>query len=922
MQKRAKPELNYKDYTDFYDAAKGFLAEMGESIVKKGDGKELKDSVIWDVNRYVALLGKPLRYTPGKEENEEKAKANRDEFEKAIQAQLDSCPATVNKSLWRQALLNHMHGLFCVREGVYQVRGYDLANMTIVEVQTSDALQKEIVIIDCTTDQETADAALKLYSSVRGDYSITAVVFTHSHVDHYGGILAGLTSPGTEIPIIAPEHFLEESALENALAGDAMARRSTYQYGTLLRVETDGQNTDEKNAVCVLSGGKVDAGLGKDIQRGGTVGFAAPGILVIPNPDGQKNEKALSETPVIYEEAEILIGSRRFEFLLCPGTEAPVEMTVWIEDYHTLVAAELATHTLHNLLTPRGAEVRDARLWWKALDRLIGRYGERMSCICATHHWSIVEPEDGKNKRSVTFLEQQRDTYKFLHDQTVRLMNRGYTMLELAAWFDDEKNLPDFMINQWHNRGYYGTVSHDVRAIYQKYLGWYDMNPSNLNPLAPEAAAKRYIAAIGEDHAYYAVNDILNKDVHRNQEDYRWAAELGKHLVFANPSQRNRNILANIYRALGSVSEAGTWRNMYLVGAEELEKGGPISPSGSSTANPAILNAIDDDMLFDYMASRLNAEKIVGKTQINITQDGGNTYYHFVCSPENRVLNFHKGQEAGAHDLKTDRQHLVNLIKGIKDDEKNNDPAIDAFFDLLENDAPNFNIVLPKNTQPKEIVIPDESRRKIMACAMMFETYEYTMEQLMENYSKKLITLSPKDMTTWKNDYYEQLTVDAKLKTPNGTRPYLEDNLFFSPGKKPGYDNLGIGADGIFYKNEYCHFLYECYKALSYDAPGAPGIVRDCINMLEGYVKYFRGYFPTDDRTTVLQPADKERWEKVFRPALVKTNIIVDDKFFDPTGKNPYLGIGLSSKFNLAGLCNVLARCYKLLLVNEIPNLI
>lgn len=911
-----KNGLNYDDVQDFYDAGAGFLRAMKASVGPK-------DTPVWDISRYDELLGGPLR-SP---ERPEDAK-QRQVFEASIKERLSDCPATVNKSLWRQALLNHMHGLFCVREGIYQVRGYDLANMTMIEVQEPDAGMKEIVIIDCTTDQETAKAALELYEEERGAYKITAVVFTHSHVDHYGGIQGVLAASGTEVPIIAPEHFLEEAALENAIAGDAMARRSTYQYGTLLGVENVDKKEDTgKDGACVLAGGKVDAGLGKDIQRGGTVGFAAPGILVIPNPDGRKNETVVSETSVIYEETEILLGSRRFEFLLCPGTEAPVEMTVWIEDYHTLVAAEIATHTLHNLLTPRGAEARDARLWWKALDRLLCRYGGRMSCICATHHWSIVEPDDSRTGRIVTFLEQQRDTYKFLHDQTVRLMNRGYTMLELAAWFDDEKNLPDFMKNQWHNRGYYGTVSHDVRAIYQKYLGWYDMNPSNLNPLPPEESAKRYIAAIGESRAFDAVSGIRNRDVCGNQEDYRWAAELGRQLVFANPNQRNREVLADIYRALGAVCEAGTWRDMYLVGAAELVKGGPISPSGSSTANAAILSAIDDDMLFDYMASRLNAEKIVEETHINISQDKGKTYYHFACSPESRVLNFHRGYKPGAHDLKTDRQGLVNLIKGIrneKSDKEKNDPAIDAFFELLERDAPSFNIVLPKNTQPKEAVIPAEVRRNIMACAMMFEKYEYTMERLLGDYCTTLTSLSPYDMTIWKAKYYKQLTVDAKLKTPGGAmRPYLEDNLFFrADEEEEGYENFGVGADGIFYKHEYCHFLYECYKALSYDAPDASGVVRDCVNMLEEYVEYFRGYKPTTVMATVLQQEDKKRWDTIYYPALVKTNIIADDKFFDPTGSNPHWGIGTDGKFNLAELCNVLARCYKLLLVNEIPNLI
>lgn len=681
--RRLNMALNKEDYQDFIDSGKGFLSELTSSIKRDG-------ITIWDIDRYHELLGEPLRYSGEDEE----------EFEKRVATSLNRCPVSVNPSLWRQALLNHMHGLYRVSDRVYQIRGYDLANLTIVEVTGG------IVVIDCTTACETAAAAIDLYRNYKkkegggddGDACRTdggpvkAIILTHTHVDHYGGIQGVINvdqgrQDSTPPVIIAPENFVEEAVLENAVVGDAMARRSTYQYGTFLSVKNDGT-------------GKIDAGLGKDIQMGGTVSFAMPTHTVTVNPTPTvpvtaKYDESIPQTP-LFDRQEYSLFGVRFEFLLCPNTEAPAEMVIWLPDDKVLVAAEIATHTLHNLLTPRGAEVRDARLWWKALDRMITLYGTRMEYICATHHWPTLD-----QNRCVPFLEQQRDSYKFLHDQTVHLINRGYTMLEIAACFDEPEFLPDLLKDSWHNRGYYGTISHDVRAIYQKYIGWYDMNPSNLNPLPPKQAAERYVKCMGgEDQVWVLLKHAVS------EEDYRWAAELGKHLVFANPSEENRRLLAAVYEKLGEACEAGTWRNMYLVGAEELKKGGPLVSMNGSTANQSILQAMDKELFYDFAAGRLNGQR-AGKCRMvfAITQEDSTEYVRV----EHGVLNYHDKEEEGAVPFTISRETFADILLGVLTADEAIDngkitlsntmdeqEAVLSFFDLFDCAPPNFNIVQPK----------------------------------------------------------------------------------------------------------------------------------------------------------------------------------------------------------------------------------
>lgn len=704
--------LNYGDYQDFYDSAKGFLSELDESITGFC-------SVIWNTKGYDKLLGNPIRFTgdAGKVTKEQCK-----ELAGEVAGRLDKCPEGIHKSLWRQALLNHMHGLYEVCPGVYQGRGYDLANMTIVETDHG------VVVIDCTTVSETAKEILALYQKYRNDgepVNVIAVILTHTHVDHYGGI-KGVTGGEGSTGVIAPDGFLEAAALENAIAGDAMARRSTYQYGTLLEIQKlaeNGKDGGELDCKVRDGYGKVDAGLGKDIQRGGSVTFAVPGASVVSNTEGTGKAVWTQDTKAVPEQAMVEIDGKTFEFLLFPGTEAPAEMTVWLEDYKVLVAAEIATHTLHNTLTPRGAEVRDARLWWKSLDQLLMRYGSRMDCICATHHWPVwrFDMDGNSTNRCETYLSQQRDTYKFLHDQTVRLMNQGYTMLEIAAWFENEENLPDFLKEQWHNRGYYGTISHDVRAIYQKYLGWYDMNPSNLNPLPAQEAAQRYIELIGEDKAYEVLKKALEKKASDHPEEYRWAAEVGKHLVFSSDLKNSalyRGSLADIYECLGALCEAGTWRNMYLAGARELREGKPLGkPEGATTANSDILMAMDEELFYDYLSIRWNAGKamknscLAGKVfHITLTGSSETLLEPMEVTVDGGVLNYHPSKKINSAAVKFElaKEDFIQFITGkktldemkklitLEGEEEEDMAVILKFLEMFDRNAVNFNIVLPK----------------------------------------------------------------------------------------------------------------------------------------------------------------------------------------------------------------------------------
>jgi alkyl sulfatase BDS1-like metallo-beta-lactamase superfamily hydrolase len=518
-------KLDFNDKTDFEDARKGLIAEFTDGVVRDAAGK-----VVWDIKSYAF-------------ENSEKA------------------PPTVNPSLWRQERLNTIAGLFKVTDGIYQVRGLDLSNMTIIEGKSG------LIVVDPLVSMETASAAMALYRKHVGQRPVKAVIYSHSHVDHYGGVKGVVTEADVatgKVKVYAPHGFLEHAVSENVYAGTAMSRRAQYMYGALLPKSPLGQ---------------VGAGLGKTTSRG-TVGLIAPTDLI--GESGQPTE-------------QLNIGGLQIEFQLTPGTEAPAEMNMYIPAYRALGAAENATHTLHNVLTIRGAQVRDPSVWSTYLDDAVLLYGNKTDVLFAQHHW----PTWGTAKISA-MLADQRDMYRYINDQTLRLINLGYTPLEIA---DELKTLPPALARKWYNRDYYGSISHNVRAVYQRYMGFYDGNPANLNPLPPVEAASKYVAFMGGEEKV-----IAQARQSYEQGDYRWVAEVIKHVVFANPqSAAGKALLAQSLEQMGYQTENGTWRNAMLMGAYELRKGVPKGAGG--TATPDTIKAMPLDMYFDYLGIRLNGPK-------------------------------------------------------------------------------------------------------------------------------------------------------------------------------------------------------------------------------------------------------------------------------------------------------------------------
>ena len=533
--------LPVSDTSDLEDAARGLIAKLPGGQIKDRTGR-----VVWDLESYAFL-------------------------------EKEQAPDTVNPSLWRQARLNMNNGLFKVVDRVYQIRGFDLSNMTIIEGETG------LILIDPLISPETAGAGLDLYFEHRPKKPVVAVVYTHSHVDHYGGV-KGVVDPkdvqAGKVAILAPDRFLEEAISENVYAGTAMGRRGMFHTGSILPKGERAQ---------------VDDGLGK-------TGSLAASTLIPP-------------TELIKRTGETRkIDGVSMEFLMAPSTEAPAEMLIYFPQFKVLDAAEVATQNQHNLYTLRGAQVRDARTWWRVLDEAINRYGDRTDVVIAQHHW----PTWGGD-RVRGFLMDQRDLYKFIHDQTLHLANQGYTPLEIA----ERLQLPSSLANKWHNRGYYGATNHNVKAVYQRYLGWYDGNPANLYPHPPTDAAKRYVAYMGGSAAAIA---RARQDFERG--DYRWVAEVMNRVVFAEPTNKEaRELAADALEQLGYQTESGTWRNNFLQAALELRSGVPRI-AGPDAATSDVMQAMTPDMLLDYMGIGLDASKADGKSmRINWKQpDGGPTY--------------------------------------------------------------------------------------------------------------------------------------------------------------------------------------------------------------------------------------------------------------------------------------------------------
>ena len=491
-------------------AARGFLGTIDPMVIHAGDGR-----VVWEMDSLAFLAG------DGSD--------------------------TVVDSLWRQSALTAQHGLYEVTAGIYQVRGFDLSNLTLIEGDNG------VIVIDPLISAETAAAALALYRRNRGDRPVTGIIYTHAHVDHFGGVL-GVVEPDTVIPVIAPEHFLDNAVSENVYAGTAMFRRGYYYDG---------------HPLARNSSGRVGIGLGPGASTG-SVGLIVPTLEITRT--GQ-NE---------------VIDGVRIEFQLTPGTECPSEMNLYFPARRALCMAENVTHTMHNLLTLRGAQVRDPRMWSRYIGEAIDLYAHRSDVEFASHHWPTWGTAD-----IVTFLTEQRDLYAYLHDQTVRLMNQGQTGSEIAEDFE----LPPSLAGRWHAHGYYGSVSHNVKAIYQRYLGWYDGNPAHLWQHPPTAAAARYVDVMG---GVAATLDHARR--YLDAGDLRFAVELASHAVFADPGDgAARELLATGLERLGLGAENATWRNVFLTGANELRYG--IGRTDLSAGG--LLSTLSVTQLFDTLAIRV-----------------------------------------------------------------------------------------------------------------------------------------------------------------------------------------------------------------------------------------------------------------------------------------------------------------------------
>ncbi|OBJ38716.1 hypothetical protein A5630_29010 [Mycolicibacterium mucogenicum] len=619
--KKILDSLPFNERSDFDDAKRGLIARPDTLTIKDDKG-----NTVWDLEEYKKYI------------SDDKA-----------------APDTVNPSLWRNAQLCMEYGLFEVLpDKIYQVRGYDLSNITFIKGNTG------WIVYDTLISPETAKAALDLVNQKLGPRPIVAVIHSHSHVDHYGGVRGIINQADVDsgkVKVVAPQAFVEDAVSENVIAGNAMSRRAVYMYGALL----------PRNAQ-----GGVNGGLGMTVSTG------LP-TLVIP-------------TDIITTTGQkMTIDGVDLEFQMTPGTEAPTEMNTFFPQFKAMWMAENTTNTMHNLLTLRGAQVRDARIWAKFLDDTIRVYGPNTEIKFQSHHW----PMWGRDK-IIDYWKKQRDMYKYMHDQSVRLMNEGLVGSEIA----EEMQFPPELGNFWPDRGYYGTLKHNTRAVYQRYMGWYDGNPSDLDDLPPQAAAKKYVEYMGGEDA------ILRKAKKDFDEgNYRWTAMVLKHVVFANPDSVNgKNLLADSYEQMGYQAESGPWRSVYLQGAYELRNGVPTS-GGTDTASPDTINAMPPEMMFDYLAVRLNGPKAAGK-KITLNVDFTDLKKQYGLTVENGVLNYADGTipnadaglkltKATMNEIQLGKVKLADAISANNVTVEGKRQSVDEFVGLLDTFQLWFNIVTP-----------------------------------------------------------------------------------------------------------------------------------------------------------------------------------------------------------------------------------
>ena len=613
-------DLPLDDPTDQLRNERGLLAHEDSLVLTSSDSGR----VVWDMDRFRFISG--------------------------------AAPATVNPSLWRQEQLNNIHGVFELADRVFQVRGYDISNISFIQGETG------WIVIDPLTSTETAAAALAMLNSTVGERPVTGVIYTHSHADHFAGVYGVIDDDDVasgRVPVMAPAGFLEEAVRENVIAGPAMLRRAGYMYGGLLPADEQGL---------------VGSGLGRTLPRGGEAG------LIVPTDD------------IATTGEERVIDGVRIVFQLTPGTEAPAEMNFFFPDLRALCMAENCTCVMHNLYTPRGAHVRDGLAWSKYIHEALLTYAPDADLCFASHNWPVWGTED-----IVEYLMAQRDTYRYLHDQTMRLANRGLTSMEIAEVLE----LPDSLATNFNNRGYYGTVSHNAKATYQKYLGWFDGNPANLEPLPPERSAGRYVEMMGGADAVVArATEAFEAG------EYRWVAQLVNHVVFAEPDHEGaRALQADALEQLGYQAEAGPWRNFYLTGAQELRDGVTSDGSAAGGAPLAMLRAMPVDMIFDSLAVRIDGPRADG-TDLRVNWDFTDRGEGWVLGLTHGALHYHRGaDEAAGATLRLSHATFAEVLAGVTDMAdalasgaiviEGDAGALLELFGFLEEPDFSFNIVTP-----------------------------------------------------------------------------------------------------------------------------------------------------------------------------------------------------------------------------------
>jgi alkyl sulfatase BDS1-like metallo-beta-lactamase superfamily hydrolase len=606
--------LPFHDETDFANADRGFIAALSPCVITAADGR-----VVWDNDAYSFLDG--------------------------------PAPTSVHPSLWRQSTLAAKQGLYEVVPGIYQVRGFDISNITFVESDNG------IIVIDPLVSTEVAAAALALYRTHRGgERPVVAVIYTHSHVDHFGGVL-GVTSQADvdagAVAVLAPEGFVEHAVQENVYAGPAMLRRATYMYGSMLERGPQAH---------------VGCGLGQAASMGEVA-------LIVPTTD----IRTTGETHTI-DGVEI-------EFQMAPGTEAPAEMHFYFPRFRALCMAENATHNLHNLLTLRGALVRDPHAWSGYLTEAIDTFADRADVVFASHHW----PTWGRES-IVGFLSLQRDMYAYLHDQTLRLLNQGHTGVEIAEMFQ----MPPALEQAWHTHGYYGSVSHNVKAIYQRYMGWFDGNPGRLWPHPPEALAPRYVEAMGGiDRVVELAGAAFGSG------DFRWAATLLDHAIFTDSEHSAaRALYSDTLEQLAYGAENATWRNFFLSGATELRDGN--FGTAGQVASPTMMSQLTPEQIFDGLAIRVNGPRS-WDLDIAIDVAFADTAVNYRLALRNGVLVRRKVAPDPSTATVTIRlANKIRLLAVVMGDfsspglDLSGDQAeLQSLLSVLDGPDPNFNIVTP-----------------------------------------------------------------------------------------------------------------------------------------------------------------------------------------------------------------------------------